>query len=135
VLKTAALKSPAIGDDEALFQEAARNYRALAAKPQLPEAAHRFAVQAEGAVRDKDFDGAARFYMLALGIAPWWPEGHFNRALVLSEIEDFSEAIFEMKRYLTLVPNAPNARAAQDKIYDWERKQGFEWERKAPTTD
>ena len=25
-----------------------------------------------------------------------------------------------MKKYLTLVPNAPNARAAQDKIYAWE---------------
>jgi hypothetical protein len=27
----------------------------------------------------------------------------------------------EMKYYLQLVPDAPNARAAQDKIYDWER--------------
>jgi hypothetical protein len=28
-----------------------------------------------------------------------------------------------MKRYLTLVPNASDARA-QDKIYEWERKAG-----------
>jgi hypothetical protein len=30
-----------------------------------------------------------------------------------------------MKRYLALVPDAPDARAAQDKIYDWERKAGM----------
>jgi hypothetical protein len=27
-----------------------------------------------------------------------------------------------MRRYLLLVPDAPNARAAQDKIYEWEAK-------------
>jgi hypothetical protein len=35
---------------------------------------------------------------------------------------DFKGAILEMKRYLLLVPNAPNARAAQDMIYKWERR-------------
>lgn len=120
VLKLAAVKFAE--DDEARFQEAARNYRASATKPQLPEAARRFEVQAEGAIRDKDFDATADLYEQALGVAPWWPEGHFNRALVLSEVDDFPDAIVEMKRYLALVPEAPNARAAQDKIYDWERK-------------
>jgi len=32
----------------------------------------------------------------------------------------YDEAIDHMKKYLTLVPNAPNTRAAQDKIYAWE---------------
>jgi hypothetical protein len=123
VLKTAALTLPS-PDEEALFQEAARNYRASAPKPSLPEAARRFRVQAEGAVNDKDFYAAADFYQQALGVAPWWPEGHFNRALTLAETGDFGTAILEMMRYLALVPDAPDARAAQDKIYDWERKVG-----------
>jgi hypothetical protein len=40
-------------------------------------------------------------------------------------LDDYPGAIIEMKRYLTLVPDAPNARALQDKIYDWERKTSY----------
>lgn len=108
--------------NEAIFQEALAAYRTAAVKPQLPEDARRYKVQAEGAVQDKDFAKAALRYEQALSIAPWWPEGHFNRALVLGEIKEYAAAIVEMKRYLALVPEAANARAAQDKIYGWEGK-------------
>jgi hypothetical protein len=117
VLKSAALSEQ---DYEPRFQEAARDYRASAVKPQLPEAARRFQVQAEDAIDRKDFDAAADYYQQALDVAPWWPEGHYDRAVVLSETDDFPDAIIEMKRYLVLVPNAPNARALQDRIYKWE---------------
>jgi hypothetical protein len=120
-LKEAALGSP---ERDARFAEVVRVYRAAATKPPLPEEVRRLRVQAEGAIRDKDFDEAAELYEQGLTLAPWWPEGHFNRALVLSETYEFSDAIAEMKRYLALVPDAPDARAAQDKIYDWERKAG-----------
>jgi hypothetical protein len=53
---------------------------------------------------------------------PWWPEGHFNRALVLAEVERYTEATREMRKYLLLFPDAPNARTAQDQIYAWEDK-------------
>ena len=36
------------------------------------------------------------------------------------ELECYADAITEMKRDLYLVPNTPNARAAQNKIYKWE---------------
>jgi len=120
VLKSAAAKISA--DSEARFQEAARAYLAAAVKPPLPETARRFAVQAQGAVRDNDFTAAADYFKQSLDAAPWWPEGHYQRAILLSGVDDFGGAIVEMKRYLTLAPNAANARAAQDKIYDWERK-------------
>jgi len=71
-----------------------------------------------------NFDGAFEHYAKALAIAPWWPEGRFNRALILGELKRYSEAVREMKRYLQLVPDAPNARASQDKIYEWEGKAG-----------
>ena len=90
--------------------------------PDIPEAARRFKVQAEGAVHDKDYGAAAEFYGQAIGVAPWWPEGHFNRALVLSNTGDYELAIVEMKRYLELMPDAQDARAAQDKVYEWEPK-------------
>lgn len=109
-------------DVETNFGDVVTFYHSSTVKPTLTEEARKAKVQAEGAVRDKDFNNAAKFYLKALKIAPWWPEGHFNRALVLGEIEDYDFAIVEMKRYLALIPDAVNARAAQDMIYNWERK-------------
>lgn len=117
VLSRCSLLDPAV---EAAFQEQARRYREAIEKPALPEAAVKYRVQAEFAVEQKRFDDAEVLYEEALAIAPWWPEGHFNRALILGEGEEYEAAISEMKRYLLLVPNAPDARAAQNKIYQWE---------------
>jgi hypothetical protein len=33
-------------------------------------------------------DGAAEFYDQALAVAPWWPERHYSRALVLAEVNE-----------------------------------------------
>lgn len=109
-------------DNDTTFEEAVRYYHSVTVKPELPENARKFKVQAEGAVRDKDFAEALYLFGQALKISPWWPEGHYNRALVFGELKEYDTAIIEMKRYIALVPNAPKARAAQDKIYDWERK-------------
>ena len=123
-LRDAALAGylPPTQEQQARFAQVAVDYRAASPKPSLPEAARAQQVQAEGAVRDKEFDEADEHFGQALEIAPWWPEGHFNRALVLAELGSFAAAIVEMQHYLALVPNAPNARAAQDMIYDWQRK-------------
>lgn len=112
----------AVRKEQREFDAAARGYRAAASKPALPEEARRYKVQAEEAINEKDFESAAGLFHKALAVAPWWPEGRFNLALVLSETGGHKEAIVEMKRYLALVPNAPDAREAQDKIYAWERK-------------
>ena len=106
------------------FLRAAQWYKEQNPRPQLPEDARRFRVQAELAVRERRYGDAAQRYGEALKIAPWWPEGHFNRALVLAELNRYSEAIRSMKRYLTLVPESPNARQAQDQVYAWEDKAG-----------
>jgi tetratricopeptide (TPR) repeat protein len=63
---------------------------------------------------------AARLYRDALRTAPAWAEGHFNLGLLYGELELYPEAITEMRRYLYLAPNAPDARAVQDRIYEWE---------------
>ncbi len=116
-------KGPSVDPAEAkTFEAEAARYRALAVKPALPEEARRFKVQAEAAVRDKRFDRAVERYAQVFKVAPWWPEGRFNRALILGELGRYTEAIREMNRYLKLVPNASDARKAQDKIYEWEDK-------------
>lgn len=114
------MTEPSNPAEENAFTEAARSYRAATVKPTLPEEARKFKVQAESAFNKKNFEGAAARYKDALDVAPWWPEGHFNRALILGELSRYRDAIREMKKYLTLVPDAPNARAAQDNIYRWE---------------
>lgn len=123
VLKQNAIEQKKEADEyDARFATSLADYRKKAASnAALPEEANKYKVQAEGAVRDKAFDDAADLYVAALKIAPWWPVGHFNRALVLGETGDYEMAKREMNYYLRLVPDAPNARAAQDKIYEWER--------------
>jgi len=106
----------------ARFEKVVQNYRNSASKPALPEEARKYKIQAEVAVRDKKYEMAAELYEKGLNIALWWPEGHFNRALVLGESRYYLTAMREMKRYLQLMPEAPDARAAQDKIYEWELK-------------
>lgn len=106
--------------DDAQFAAAAAQYRALAVKPALPEEARRFRVQAEFALDQKRFAEAAALYGEGLRVAPWWSLGRFNRALVLAEVGRYGEAISEMRRYLELEPEGPDARLAQDRIYQWE---------------
>lgn len=107
---------------QAAFEAVAQSYRDAKVKPEPSEDVRRFKVQALAAVRDKQFADAANYYDQGLQIAPWWPEGHFNRALVLAEINRYPEALKEMHRYLILVPDASDARDAQDLIYQWETK-------------
>ena len=102
------------------FQDVVSQYRAANPKPEMPEVAHKYKVQAEFAVQEKRFGQAIELYGKALDVVPWWPEGHYNLALALAETKKYREAMLEMRRYLLLEPDAPEARAAQDKIYQWE---------------
>ena len=102
------------------FNKVAANYLAANPKPPLPEEARKYWVQAEFVVKEKKFDLAAEFYAQTMEIAPWWPQGHFNQAVIFAELKKYREAMGEMKRYLQLAPDAPDARAAQDQIYQWE---------------
>jgi tetratricopeptide (TPR) repeat protein len=106
--------------EEAIFENAAQIYRNATVKPQLPEEAVKYKVQAELAVQQKRFDDAVDLYDQALGIAPWWPAGHYNRGLILGELEDYQGGMRALHKYLKLEPDAPIARAVQLKIYQWE---------------
>lgn len=104
------------------FERSLSDYRdRIASNVELPEEAYKNKIQGEGAVREKDFNGANVYFKNVISVAPWWPIGYFNRALVLSELGEYKLAMRLMKCYLQLTPDAPNARAAQNKIYDWER--------------
>lgn len=103
-----------------MMKAIARLTRSQSDKAALPEEARRYGVQATSFVEKKRYDEAIALYDQALELAPWWAEGHFNRALVTATQNRYREAVTSMKLFLVLVPTAPDARAAQDKIYEWE---------------
>jgi tetratricopeptide (TPR) repeat protein len=101
------------------FAAIVTTFRAANPKPVISEDVRRYKIMAEANYRAKRFNAAATNYEAGLKLAPWWPEGHFNAALLLGATGRYSEAIQHMDKYLALVPDAPDARQAQDKIYVW----------------
>jgi tetratricopeptide (TPR) repeat protein len=106
--------------EKAEFATIVADYRAANPRPVISEDVRSYKIMAEANFRAKRFDAAVSGYESGLKLAPWWPEGHFNVALILGELGRFPEAIQHMNKYLKLVPDAPDARAAQDKIYVWQ---------------
>ncbi len=104
------------------FQEKAKAWRALSAKPPLPEEVQRFRVLAEDAFQNKNFEKAVGYYEKGLAIEPMWPAGQFNAALLSAELEHYGKATRHIKRYLELCPDDKEARAAREKMYVWEEK-------------
>ncbi len=86
----------------------------------ISEEARRYLVRAEALVRNGKFEDAVKEYRTAIKLSPFTPEIYFNSALVYGETKDYAEAIRHMNIYLSLSPDAPNARQAQDKVYEWE---------------
>ena len=114
-------KGQFIGQNESDgFAKVVARYQNANPKPALSEEVRKLKVQAEFALEKKRYAQAIDHYEEALNIAPWWADGHFNRALLLGEAENYPDAVSEMKKYLALEPNAKDARAAQDKLYQWE---------------
>jgi tetratricopeptide (TPR) repeat protein len=108
------------GESDVQFEIMARNYRSTDPKPAIPEEVRKFQVQADFAIDMKRYKDAAGFYAEGIKLAPWWATGRFNRALLLAETGQYREAAGEMKRFLVLAPESPDARVAQDRIYQWE---------------
>jgi len=105
-----------------IFSPVAQQYKSLAVKPDLNEEARRFLVQATTATEEKRYTDAINLLEKAINVDPAYPQAHFNRALLWPKFNINKAAILEMKKYLMLVPDASDARASQDKIYEWEGK-------------
>ena len=112
--------------DEKLFESQAAAYRAANPKPAVPEQARAYALQANDAFNNHREDDAVELYQKAIQLAPWNPPFHYNLATLLADEQHFEEAVSEMRKYLVLVPDAPNAREARDKIYVWQGRSGSE---------
>jgi TPR repeat protein len=102
------------------FTEVVRVYGSLDPKPGLTEEGRRYLVQANTHLQDKRYADSIQAYSNLINTNPWWPEGFYNYAHILAKQKQYAGAISSMKRYLQLAPGSQNARAAQDKVYEWE---------------
>ncbi|MBZ5702668.1 MAG: hypothetical protein LAN84_12580 [Acidobacteriia bacterium] len=109
-------------ESDAVFKAHAEAWRRMATKPAHPEEIERAWVLAEDAIKEKHFGSAAAYYDEGLEKFDMWPEGYYNAAMVFAEIKLYGEACAHMKRYLEMVPEAPDAKAARENVYIWEEK-------------
>ncbi len=108
-----------------LFEARAATYRKLAVKPPISEEQRKYIVQANYSTQHKDYDEAIDLYLKAVDLDPVsYPGAYFNLALLSGQLHRFRPAIGYMKQYLSLAPDANDARSAQDKIYEWEGMPG-----------
>jgi hypothetical protein len=106
-----------------LFRPLAEQYKALKVKPPVSEAQRRLIVQANSFSEEKNYSEAINKYLKAIEVDPTaYPAAYSNLALLYAQMQYYLDAIYTMKKYLLLVPDAEDARSAQDKIYEWEIK-------------
>jgi tetratricopeptide (TPR) repeat protein len=108
--------------DEAAFSQAAEAWRSANPRPAISVDADTERILAEAAFQDKDLARSKAHYERALSAYPVWPEGNFNLALIHSALHEWSMAVFYMRRYLDLVPDAPDAKTSREQVIIWEDK-------------
>ncbi len=104
------------------FQKRAAAWRALPAKPPLTDDVNKHWLLAEDELKEKHFDAALREYEAALEIDPRWPVGQFNAAMLSGELKNYDDAVWHMRCYLELTPNAPDAQSAHDQMLLWQAR-------------
>jgi tetratricopeptide (TPR) repeat protein len=105
----------------ALFGPIAAQYRALKIKPTVSEEQRKYIVQANSLNQQKEYGKAIELYSKAIDLDQTaYPAAYSNIALLSAQVRKFDAAIYYMKKYLLLEPDASDARGAQDKIYEWE---------------
>jgi hypothetical protein len=104
------------------FSPAAAAWRTLSPKPPISEAVRAQRLLAETAINERKLPQALVHYERGVEIDPLWPEGRFNAGYVAAELEYYGEAVEQMRAYLELAPNAPDAQDARDNIAIWQDK-------------
>jgi len=117
-------KVDAISDRLNAFKPFAARYRSMVEPPVMSENQRKLVVQANTLTEQAQYDQAINKLNEALAIDPIaYPTGYSNLALLYARLKNFDAAILNMKKYLLLEPDAPDARDSQDKIYEWELLQ------------
>jgi len=106
----------------ASFSNQTAAWRALSVKPALSIAVEKKRLLAEDSFANKDFFATARHYNEGVALYPEWAQGWYNLGFLYDQLNMYWEAAYCMKHYLILLPNAPDAAAAREKVLLWEAK-------------
>lgn len=110
-----------VGSELARFATVVEKNKGQASKQPISEEQRKFIVQANAATQTKNYNQAIGYFKQALQINETsFPDAYFNMALIYANIRQFDQAILSMKKYMLILPESPDARSAQDKIYEWE---------------
>ena len=95
-------------------------YQALPLKPQPPAVAISATLQAQKHIERKEWSKAAWSYKDAISLAPWWPDAHFNLAMLWgADYWMIPGALQEMELFLRLSPQSPLAARARQSMSEW----------------
>lgn len=108
-------------EHDALEQQVV-GWRAAGSKVDPPEEAQRHFAIAQAAFQEKNFQHQAEELSAALEIYPTWPAEQYDVAVLLGELNRYSEAVEHMQMYLELAPDAPDAQKAKRQIWIWQDK-------------
>lgn len=92
------------------------------ARPAASDALHAEMVLGLNALDEKRLTDALDHYDAALSIEACEPDANKNAGLISAELQDWGSASDYMRRYLLLVPNAPDAAQMKNNIIVWDDK-------------
>ena len=95
-------------------------YKQLPLKPSITGPARRHALAAQQHLEREEWGKAFEAYQQVTEHAPWWPEGHYNTALMYGVMGATPAAVREMKLCLELVQGGPRAVEGREKLSSWQ---------------
>jgi len=94
----------------------------MSPKPAFSDEVIKKRLLAEDAIEHKNVRAAVGYYDAGVALDPTWAQGWYNAALLYAEQQDYFDAAVRMKHYLILLPEAPDAATAKEKLLLWEAK-------------
>jgi tetratricopeptide (TPR) repeat protein len=108
-------------DSLAVFESSAKASPYDTSAVQISENQHKLMVQGNLLFKNQEYLAALDKYHEIIKADPLkCPYCYSSIAFIYAALRNYKLAIFNMKKYLFLYPDAPDARAAQDKIFEWE---------------
>jgi hypothetical protein len=104
------------------FQQKAAGWRALPTKPPRSDEVEQHRLLAEDAYQQKQYDIAAAEFEAGTETDPLWWKGHYNAAVLYAQLKDYEDAVWHMRCYLELMPDAPDAQNAREHLLLWQGK-------------
>jgi hypothetical protein len=104
------------------FAQQIAPWRAMSTKPAPSDEVIKKRLLAEDAIEHKNLRAAALYYDAGIALDQTWAQGWYNAALLYAEQQDYFDAAVRMNHYLILLPEAPDAATAKEKLLLWEAK-------------